>query len=285
MRPTSSFVPQNAVLIFFGLVFLISWGGTLLSLDSRSLPLDAEQFTSLGPLFYLAIIAGPSLSGILMIAIVDGMPGMREFLGRLRRWRVAPGWYAWALVPALSMAGVAVLLSQLFPDLRPAIIDAENRSSILIGAIVLSLLIGSFEEIGWTGFAVPHLRTSHSVLTTGLVVGVVWGAWHFPLFWEAHSFSAALPFTILLTRLFAWLPPFRVLLISIHEHTRSLPVVMLMHAAVSFVTIALAPQGLSGARLLISPLAALITMWLLVAAVSIAERRRFAGQPFKPSIA
>ena len=101
MRPTSSFVRQNAVLIFFGLVFLLSWGGTLLSLDSRSLPLDAEQFTSLGALFYLAIIAGPSVSGILMIAIVDGMPGIREFLGRLRRWRVAPGWYAWALVPAL----------------------------------------------------------------------------------------------------------------------------------------------------------------------------------------
>ena len=285
MRPTSSFLRQNAVLIFFGLVFLLSWGGTLLSLDSRSLPLDAEQFTSLGPLFYLAIIAGPSVSGILMIAIVDGMPGIREFLGRLRRWRAAPAWYAWALVPALSMAGVAVLLSQLFPELRPAIIDAENRSSVLIGAIVLSLLIGSFEEIGWTGFAVPHLRTRHSVLTTGLVVGVVWGAWHFPLFWEADSFSAALPFTLLLTRLFAWLPPFRVLLIGIHEHTRSLPVVMLMHAAVSLVSIALAPQGLSGARLLISPLAALVTMWILVAAANIAERRSIAGQPFKPSIA
>jgi hypothetical protein len=62
----------------------------------------------------------------------------------------------------------------------------------------------------------------------------VWGAWHFPLFWEADSFSAPLPFAILRARLFAWLPPFRVVLIYLHERTRSLPLVMLMHAAVSF---------------------------------------------------
>lgn len=285
MRPTSSFVRQNAVLIYFGLVFLLSWGSGFLLLGPRSLPLDAEQFTSLGPMFYLAIIAGPSLSGILMLAIVDGMPGIREFLGRLRRWRVAPGWYAWAMVPALLSAGIALLLAQLSPELRPAIIAAENGRAILIGAIVLGLLIGTFEEIGWTGFAVPHLRTRHSVLTTGLLVGIVWGAWHFPLFWESDSFSATLPFTLLLTRLFAWLPPFRVLLIRIHEHTRSLPVVMLMHASVSFVSIAFVPQGLSGARLLIAPLVSAATMWLLVAAASSAERRRFAGQPLTRIVA
>lgn len=285
MRPGSSIHRPNAVLIYFGLVFLISWGGGFLILGPGSLPLNPEQFTSLGPLLYLTIIAGPTVSGILMIAIADGMPGIREFLGRLRRWRVTPRWYALALVPALSITGITLLLSLLSSELRPAIIAAENRSAILIGAIVPSLLVGSFEEIGWTGFAVPHLRARYSILTTGLLIGVVWGTWHFPLFWEADSFAATLPFTILLVRLFAWLPPFRVLLISIHERTRSLPVVMLMHAAVSYVAIAFAPQGLSGARLLLSPLVSAGTMWLLVAASGIAERRRFADHSLKPSIA
>jgi membrane protease YdiL (CAAX protease family) len=217
-----------------------------------------------------------------MIAIADGMPGIREFLARLRRWRVGAGWYALALIPALSITATTLLLSLISAELRPAIFAAENRSAILIAAIGASLLVGSFEEIGWTGFAVPHLRLRHSILSTGLAVGVVWGTWHFPLFWEADSLYATLPFTILLTRLYAWLPPFRVLLISIHERTRSLPVVMLMHSAVSFVSIVFAPQALSGARLLTSPLAAAATMWLLVAVVGIASRRRFAGQALKP---
>lgn len=285
MRPTLSLVRPNAIPIYFGLVFLLSWGGGFLILDPGSLPLNAEQFTSLGPLLYLAIIAGPSVSGIVMIGLVDGMPGTREFLARLRRWRVAPRWYALALVPALSIAGMTLLLSLLSSGMSPAIIGAENRSALLIAAIGPSLMVGFFEEIGWTGFAVPHLRARHSMLTTGLVVGAVWGLWHFPLFWEADSFSATLPFTILLTRLFAWLPPFRVLLVSIHEHTRSLPVVMLMHSAVSFASIVFAQQGGTGAQLLISPLVAAATMWLLVAAVRIAERRRFADHSLKPSIA
>ena len=146
-------------------------------------------------------------------------------------------------------------------------------------ALGRSLLVGSFEDIGWTGIAVPHLRSRHSILTTGLAVGVVWGAWHFPLFWEGDSFSATLPLAILLTRLFSWLPPFRVLLIWIHDRTESLPVVMFMHAVVSFISITLAPEKLTGARLLTSLLVSAGTMWLLLAAVGAANRWRLSHQP------
>ena len=36
---------------------------------------------------------------------------------------------------------------------------------------------GIFEELGWTGFAMPTLlrRMRYGVLTTGLIVGVLWG--------------------------------------------------------------------------------------------------------------
>src|SRR5262245_42724602 len=207
-----------------------------------------------------------------MIGIADGIPGLREFLARLRRWRVAPRWYALALIPTLAIAGTTLLLSLFLTDLRPTIIGAENRNVVLIGAIGPSLLVGCFEEIGWTGFAVPHMRSRHSILATGLAVGVVWGAWHFPLFWEADSFHATLPFTILMTRLFAWLPPFRVLLIHIHERTRSLPVVMLMHAAVSYVSIAFGPRDLTGGLTLTGPLAAAVVMGLLFVAAGVPSR-------------
>jgi hypothetical protein len=56
----------------------------------------------------------------------------------------------------------------------------------------------------------------------------------------------------LLTMLFSWLPPFRALLVWVHERTQSLPVVLLLHAAVSFVTLTVRPQGLTGTRLLYS---------------------------------
>jgi membrane protease YdiL (CAAX protease family) len=154
----------------------------------------------------------------------------------------------------------------------------------VIRAIGPALLVGSFEEIGWTGFAVPHLRSRHSIFATGLAVGVVWGAWHLPLFWEGDSFSATIPLAVLLTRLFSWLPPFRVLLVWVHDRTESLPVVMFMHALVSFISITLSPKTLTGSRLLMSLLASAVTMWILLAAVSAASRWRLTRQPAQTSL-
>ena len=48
-------VRRCALPIYFALVFIISWGGGLVVVGPDSLPLDASQFDSLGPLVYLAI--------------------------------------------------------------------------------------------------------------------------------------------------------------------------------------------------------------------------------------
>jgi membrane protease YdiL (CAAX protease family) len=260
-------IKRHAVLIYFTLVFVISWGGVFLILGPRGFPMRAEEFESLGGLLFAAILAGPCLAGLLVTGLVDGSPGLRDVLTRLRRWRAGWRWYALALLPALVMTAAALLLSIVSSDFRPAIIDSNEKASTVMRAVGPALLFGFFEEIGWTGFAGPHMRSRHSLLATGLAIGVVWGAWHFPLFWEGDSFSATLPFAILMTRLFSWLPPFRVLLVWVHDRTLSLPVVMFMHAVVSFVTLIFPPEALTGGRLLASLLVSAATMWLLVAAV------------------
>lgn len=263
---------RHAVLIYFALLFVMSGGGILLIVGPRGFPLNAEQFASFGPLMYAPILAGPCLAGVVMTGIVDGRPGLRDLLARLCRWRIGWTWYAVALLPALMMIAMALLLSLMSSDFCPAILDSNGKFGILLRAIGPALLVGSFEEMGWTGFAVPHLRSRHSILATGLTIGVVWGAWHFPLFWQPDSFSGTLPLVILLTMLFSWLPPFRVLLVWVHDRTQSLSVVMLMHAAVSFVTLTVRPEGLTGTRLLTSLLVSPAAMWLLLAAVGVTNR-------------
>jgi uncharacterized protein len=284
MSTIKAVIKRHSLLIYFALLFFISWGGGFLILGPGGFPLNAEEFENLGASLYVAILAGPCLAGLLLTGIVDGRPGLHELLARLLRWRVNPRWYALALLPALVTAATALLISVVSADFRPAILDSDDKTGNLMRALGPALLVGSFEEIGWTGFAAPHLRARHSILTTGLAVGVVWGAWHFPLFWEGDSFSATLPLAILVIRLFSWLPPFRVLLVWVHDRTQSLPVVMLMHAAVSFVAIALPPETLTGARVLTSLLVSAATMWLLLAAVGAANRWRLSRQPAPTSI-
>jgi hypothetical protein len=75
-----------------------------------------------------------------------------------------------------------------------------------------------------------------------------------------------------------------VLLVWVHDRTQSLPLVMLMHAAVSFVSIAISPERLTGARLLTSLVVSAATMWLLLAAVGAANHWRLSRQLAPTSI-
>jgi membrane protease YdiL (CAAX protease family) len=272
-------IRQHPLSSYFALVFVISWGGGFLILGPGGFPLRAEEFENLPALLYVAMLGGPSVAGMLLTGLVDGRRGFRDLLTRLGRWQAGWRWYALALVPALVTIATAALLSRVSAEFRPALLDSNDIAGVVMSALAPAILVGIFEEIGWTGFAVPQLRSRHSALSTGLAVGVVWGAWHFPLFWETDSFSVGLPLTILLTRLFSWLPAFRVLLVWIHDRTQSLPVVMFMHAVVTFIAIILAPETLIGAGLLTSLLVSAVTMWLLLAAITLAAGGVLSGQP------
>jgi hypothetical protein len=59
---------------------------------------------------------------------------------------------------------------------------------------------------------------------------------------------------------------------------------MLMHAAVSFVAITVRPEGLIGARLLISLLVSPAAMWLLLAAVGVTNRWQLSHQPLQSNL-
>jgi hypothetical protein len=110
-------------------------------------------------------------------------------------------------------------------------------------------------------------------------VGVVWGAWYFPLFWERDSFSAALPLALLLVRLFSWLPAYRVLMVLVHDRTGSLLVTMLMHVSLTATSMIVFSAGLSVVQSLTSILVSAVAWWLIVAAVAAANRGQLSQQP------
>jgi membrane protease YdiL (CAAX protease family) len=117
---------------------------------------------------------------IVLVAVVHGKTGVRKLLGRLLIWRVGVGW--WAAVALLSTLALgAVGLSVLFGG------DTPDVGVTIPGAIALFLLFifpGSAggEEIGWRGFALPLLQADRSALGASVVLGVVWGVWHLPLY-------------------------------------------------------------------------------------------------------
>jgi len=271
----TAFIKRHPVLTYFALTFAISWGGILMVIGPGGILGTKEVSEELMPFVYLATLLGPSLAGILLTGLVDGRAGFRELLSRLLRWRVGARWYAVALLTApLLITATLFALSLTSPVFLPVIVTTDDKVSLLLTGIVMGLVVGFFEELGWTGFAVPRLRLRYGGLTTGLIVGLLWGAWHFPLFSGSVSSSGALPPALYLSvLLFSFLPAYRVLMVWVYDRTRSLLVAMLMHAPLAASQLILIPPAITGVQVVTYDLVFAAALWVFVAAVAVAQRR------------
>ncbi|UCF96211.1 MAG: CPBP family intramembrane metalloprotease [Spirochaetaceae bacterium] len=221
----------------------------------------------------MAMLLGPSAAGILLTGFASGRVGFRDLLSRLLRWRVRAHWYAVALLTAPLLTPVVILMLSLFsPEFTPSILTSDGKASFILMGIVGGLTVGFFEELGWTGFAIPRMRLRYSIIATGLILGLLWGAWHFLLFWDSNSFSEAFPLALLLARLFSWLPAYRVLIVWVYDRTESLLVAMLMHVSL-VATLQIIDPSLTGGNLLTFILVRAAVFWVIVVAVLSAQRR------------
>lgn len=282
MDSVRSSLRSRSVLWYIGLTVVVSWSAIALVLGLGGTLYVGELSPTLMPFVYLAMLAGPSIGGITMIALVDGKPGLLDVGLRLSRWRVALRWYAVALLTAPLVVAVPLLfLATQSPVFRPPVLAAEHVPVFILSNFVVGLIVGFFEELGWTGFAVPRLRTRWGPVTTGLVVGLVWGAWHFLVFWERDTFSGVLQLVLLLCSLCAWLPAYRILMVWVYDHTGSLLVTILMHASLVASQFVLFP-AVTGTALLTWILAWAMTLWMVVGAlVVVASCARVTGSCYR----
>jgi uncharacterized protein len=263
----TGFIRRHPVATFYALAFAISWGAILLILGPDGLFSTGATMPLAGG---AALLAGPSISGVLLTVLVDGRLGLRRLLSRLRRWRVGACWYAVALLTGpLVMVATVLGLSLTFPEFRPDLLTADNKLSIVVTGIVVGLMVGFFEELGWTGFALPRLRQLYGVVTTGLVMGLLWSAWHFPMFAGTTDPTGTLPGALVVAvLLFAWLPPYRVLMVWVYDRTESLLIAMLMHVPISVTTFTLASEATSSTALVVPVLIWGAVFWVIVAIVA-----------------
>jgi membrane protease YdiL (CAAX protease family) len=261
-------VKQHPLFAYFALVFIISWSSILFAYGPGVFLGTREvSFTGAGPLAYLGYLAGPSVAGILMTGLVYGKAGFRDIRARLFNWRVSARWYALALLtaPLLSIATLAAL-SLTSPDFLPVILTAEDKAGLLVPGIMIGLVVPFFEELGWTGFAIPRLRQRYGVLSTGLIVGLLWGTWHFPLFSASVHASGVIPPALYeAILLYSWLLPYRVLMVWVYNQTRSLLVLMVMHMPIVVSQFVLRPEHLSGAGLFTQLIIYGGALWAVVA--------------------
>ncbi len=270
----SALIRRHPVLSYYVMVFAISWGGMLIVVSRIGFPNSGEEVARAMPLVLVPLFAGPSISGLVMTAVMGGRAGLRELGARLLRWRVGARWYAVALLTGpVLVAAVLLGLSIVSPAYLPGIVTAENRLALLLFGIAWGLVGGGFlEELGWTGFAVPTLRLARGPVATGLIVGLLWGAWHLLVaFWGSRGMARGGSLALFVVGFVAFylaaLPAYRVLMVWIYDRTQSLLVAMLMHAVLSASTLILQPQA-TGAVVAIWNLVLAAALWVIVGAAA-----------------
>ncbi len=270
------FIRKHPLLCYFALTFAISWGGFLIAIGPDGFPGTPELFEARLPLAVLAMILGPSVAGLLLTALVLGRPGLVEFRARLLRWRVGLRWYAIAcLLGPLLLLAVGLALSVRAAEFLPAILVTEDPAGLVGLGIAIALGAGIFEELGWTGFATPMLRRRFGVPATGLLLGMVWAAWHLlAAWWGSSALSGSFARASYLVDPFLFLVVFRMLMVWVHDRTGSLLIAILMHVGLTAAARILLAPGLVGGSLLSLDVAWLLAMGAVVAAVVLREPMR-----------
>jgi uncharacterized protein len=184
----------NAVWIFFGAVFLWSWGFWFPRLLQEIWGIEMGEalvfFTNIAALF------GPSIFGVIFSAIYNQPKGTSRLFRKL--WAPKFPWYWWLVVVGLPLvvAGGSYLLTTLV--FQENVQDQGFFSSPLsVFTMFLTILgIGGplAEEFGWRGFALDRLHAKWNPLVSSLVLGVIWSLWHLPLAFFPGTTQSAIPF-------------------------------------------------------------------------------------------
>lgn len=156
---------------------------------------------------------------------------------KINRWFFV----AWLLFPVIILANIGISL--LFPDLSfssemngfierfedilspeelmeakaslkiaPSTIIAISLIQGLIAGATINAVAGFGEELGWRGFLLKELKHLSSAKAS-LIIGVVWGIWHFPMILLGHNYpqhpqigvAMMIIFTVLLTPIFIYI--------------------------------------------------------------------------------
>jgi membrane protease YdiL (CAAX protease family) len=266
------FIRGHPLIVYFGLAYSLSALALLVigppDLSGR-VPVPSSSFV-----MFPVLVIGVGLSGAVLTAITAGSAGVRELGRRLIRWRLG----AWALVLLIPPTGITLVLYAFRTGFSTAFSQHLVLSFAAIG-IAIGVLAGTFEEIGWTGFAYARLSSRYGALGGALLLGVLWGLWHFPV---ADSLGAASPHGVYFPAFFASfvaaMVAMRVLIAWVYSNTGSVLAAQLLHACSTASLVVLSAPHVTAAQEAAWYAVYALVLWGVVAVVVLRFGPSLAGR-------
>jgi uncharacterized protein len=167
-QPTTDWVVRHSFATFVLVAYGISWS------------LWGVAAVGGGRIPFLLGALGPMAAA----ALVTRWTGesLRAWLAPALSWRQPLRWWGYALgLPAL-LYGIVSLTLQIIGSLVDWGLALDRLPHYTAGFLFVLVLGGALEEPGWRGFGLPDLLRTHSPVPATLILGLVWGIWHIPVY-------------------------------------------------------------------------------------------------------
>jgi hypothetical protein len=215
---------RTSTWLYFAIAFVVAWTMWLFPALASHGVIKLSHPVQLACLFVGSF--GPFLGALIATFCDGGGAAVREFFGRCLRWRIGPIYLLVAIFLAPVLAGAAMWLLAHHGG-RPYAIQVTLAH--LPQLYLLLFFVGGSvnEEFGWA-YAIDRLRQGRRLLGPTVLLGVIWGCWHIPLFFVTGLTQSFIPFwsfvmfTVALRLLIVW---------SYESNNRSILVALLFHTA------------------------------------------------------
>lgn len=168
--------------MFVGLTYLFAWSWWVPMAINGTMVKPGVGWPT-----HLIGLMSPSLAALIVTYVFDKSTGIIHLLNRAKKVVVNKFSVTIIAITAICAFAPVILLDSV--DLKDLSRYSGAPEAGLLAIIVVLVLNGYGEELGWRGFLAHELLKKHSLIKTSTIIWAIWMPWHLPLFWVVQSYT------------------------------------------------------------------------------------------------
>ena len=160
-----------------------------------------SPYTGVGMILFICGGCSPTFVGLIIVLVTYNKAEKLDYLKRCYQVkRIKAGWWLFILLIFPAIYAISIMIGQLMGGVLPemANIKAVLQNPIsFIPLLLISFMSGPFsEELGWRGYALKPLLDKLGFTKASVLIGVIWGIWHWPLFFMPETWHGQMGFKL-----------------------------------------------------------------------------------------
>ncbi|TJY38070.1 CPBP family intramembrane glutamic endopeptidase [Pontimicrobium aquaticum] len=162
----------------------------------------------------------PTILALIYTLFTKGKKGVHQLFIKQTVKKISFKWILVSLLGIPLIASLAMLSLYSFDISKFAL-----RTTQLMPQIIVIIVIALGEEYGWRGFLLPRLMNKFNPFYSNVILGLIWGIWHFP----AYLIGTGVPLNMNFMVFLIWVILASLFIGWVYYYTKSVLTSILIH--------------------------------------------------------